>query len=44
MLARGMDVRQAVQAAQRYTWNTLAQAIHPGMGQAIPNRFYAHKF
>lgn len=44
MLARGMEVREAVQAAQRYTWNTLAQAIQPGMGQAIPNRFYAHKF
>jgi hypothetical protein len=39
-----MDVREAVQAAQRYTWNTLANAINPGMGQAIPNRFYAHKF
>jgi hydroxymethylpyrimidine/phosphomethylpyrimidine kinase len=44
MLARGMEVREAVQAAQRYTWNTLAHAIHPGMGQAIPNRFFAHKF
>ncbi|GAB4060746.1 hydroxymethylpyrimidine/phosphomethylpyrimidine kinase [Uliginosibacterium sediminicola] len=43
MLARGMDVREAVQAAQRYTWETLAHAIRPGMGQAIPNRFYAHK-
>jgi hydroxymethylpyrimidine/phosphomethylpyrimidine kinase len=44
MLARGMGMREAVQAAQRYTWNTLANAIQPGMGQAIPNRFFAHKF
>ncbi|MEC5384258.1 hydroxymethylpyrimidine/phosphomethylpyrimidine kinase [Uliginosibacterium sp. H3] len=43
MLARGMDVREAVQAAQRYTWNTLAHAINPGMGQAIPDRFFAHR-
>lgn len=40
-LAHGMEVREAVQAAQKYTWETLAHAIRPGMGQAIPNRFYA---
>jgi hydroxymethylpyrimidine/phosphomethylpyrimidine kinase len=43
MLARGMSVSDAVQAAQRYTWETLANAIRPGMGQAIPNRFFANR-
>jgi hydroxymethylpyrimidine/phosphomethylpyrimidine kinase len=40
MLALGADLPDAVQQAQEYTWNTLAHAFHPGMGQAIPDRFF----
>jgi hydroxymethylpyrimidine/phosphomethylpyrimidine kinase len=38
-LARGEPLAEAVAAAQRYTWNTLAAAVRPGRGQALPNRF-----
>ncbi len=38
-LAQGDPVAEAVATAQRYTWNTLAAAGHPGRGQALPNRF-----
>ena len=40
MLALGADLPDAVQHAQEYTWNTLAHAFRPGMGQAIPDRFF----
>jgi hydroxymethylpyrimidine/phosphomethylpyrimidine kinase len=40
MLALGADLPDAVQQAQEYTWNTLAHAFRPGMGQAIPDRFF----
>ncbi|WP_345534544.1 hydroxymethylpyrimidine/phosphomethylpyrimidine kinase [Viridibacterium curvum] len=43
MLAHGMPVGEAARAAQRYTWETLAHALRPGMGQAIPNRFFANR-
>lgn len=38
-LARGMEVSAAVQAAQTYTWQTLAQGWRIGMGHNLPNRF-----
>jgi hydroxymethylpyrimidine/phosphomethylpyrimidine kinase len=40
MLAKGMDVPEAVQAAQAYTWKTLEAALRLGQGQRIPNRFF----
>lgn len=40
MLALGADLPDAIQQAQEYTWNTLAHAFRPGMGQAIPDRFF----
>ncbi len=39
-LARGWSVDEAVWAAQEYTWQALAAAFRPGMGQFIPNRFF----
>lgn len=39
-LANGLDVAEAVKEAQEYTWQTLAAAFRPGMGQAIPDRFF----
>jgi hydroxymethylpyrimidine/phosphomethylpyrimidine kinase len=40
LLARGMDVPSAVQAAQAYTWKTLERAFRLGQGQHIPNRLF----
>lgn len=39
-LALGLDVPEAVEEAQAYTWQTLKNAYRPGMGQAIPDRLY----
>ena len=39
-LARGLSVEQAVEAAQEYTWQSLAAGFRPGMGQFIPDRFF----
>ena len=39
-LARGWSVEQAVGAAQKYTWQSLAAGFRPGMGQFIPDRFF----
>lgn len=39
-LAGGADVESAVQEAQEYTWQTLAHAFRPGMGQFIPDRLF----
>ncbi len=39
-LAHGLDVPQAVLDAQIFTWQTLAAAFRPGMGQHIPDRFF----
>lgn len=39
-LAHGMDIIEAVRGAQEYTWRTLATGFRPGMGQAIPDRFF----
>lgn len=39
-LAHGMELTHAVQAAQKYTWHTLAAGFRPGMGQYLPDRFF----
>ena len=39
-LAHGVAVPEAVQAAQRFTWQALADAFRPGAGQAIPDRLW----
>ena len=39
-LAKGMPVADAAQAAQDYTWKTLAAGFSPGRGQALPDRFF----
>lgn len=40
MIASGADVSAAVKEAQEYTWQTLAKAYSPGMGQFIPDRMF----
>jgi hydroxymethylpyrimidine/phosphomethylpyrimidine kinase len=40
MLANGLDLPEAVREAQDYTWNTLAKAYRPGMGQFLPDRLF----
>ena len=39
-LARGLDIGDAVYEAQDYTWQALAHAFRPGMGQYLPDRFF----
>ncbi len=39
-LAHAYSVEAAVQAAQKFTWNTLAAAFRPGSGQYIPDRLF----
>ena len=39
-VAYGLAVPDAVQAAQSFAWQTLADAFRPGRGQAIPDRLY----
>ncbi len=39
-LAYGLAMPEAVQAAQSFTWQTLADAFRPGAGQAIPDRLF----
>lgn len=39
-LANGLEIPEAVREAQEYTWHALAAAFRPGMGQAIPDRFF----
>jgi hydroxymethylpyrimidine/phosphomethylpyrimidine kinase len=39
-LANGLDIEDAVREAQDYTWRTLAAGFRPGMGQAVPDRFF----
>jgi hydroxymethylpyrimidine/phosphomethylpyrimidine kinase len=39
-LASGLDIPEAVREAQEYTWQTLAAAFRPGMGQHMPDRFF----
>ncbi|MCX7157316.1 MAG: hydroxymethylpyrimidine/phosphomethylpyrimidine kinase [Rhodocyclales bacterium] len=38
--ASGVNVADAVMAAQEYTWRTLAAGFRPGMGQFIPDRMF----
>jgi hydroxymethylpyrimidine/phosphomethylpyrimidine kinase len=40
LLANGLDIPEAVREAQEYTWQTLAAAFRPGMGQHLPDRFF----
>ena len=39
-LARGLDIGDAVQEAQDYTWQALSRALRPGMGQYLPDRLF----
>ncbi len=39
-LARGLDIGDAVYEAQDYTWQALAHAFRPGMGQYLPDRLF----
>lgn len=39
-LANGLQIPEAVREAQEYTWQALAAGFRPGMGQAIPDRFF----
>ncbi len=39
-LAHGLNMEEAIQEAQEYTWQTLKNAFRPGMGQFIPDRFF----
>ena len=39
-LAWGQPLSEAVQAAQHYTWHSLAAGFRPGMGQFLPNRLW----
>lgn len=39
-LAHGMEVPEAAREAQEFTWQSLASAFRPGMGQALPDRFF----
>ena len=40
LLAQGVDMAEAVQEAQEYTWQTLKSGFRPGMGQHIPDRLF----
>ena len=39
-IARGLDFEEAIDEAQKFTWQTLKNAFKPGMGQFIPDRFF----
>lgn len=39
LLAQGLDLSEAVHAAQDYAWHCLSQGWRLGMGQSLPNRF-----
>jgi hydroxymethylpyrimidine/phosphomethylpyrimidine kinase len=39
-LAHGMDVPEAAREAQEFTWQALSGAYRPGMGLALPDRFF----
>tara|TARA_Y100001936_G_scaffold253844_1_gene321554 strand:+ start:7287 stop:8111 length:825 start_codon:yes stop_codon:yes gene_type:complete len=39
-LANGMPVSEGVYEAQEYTWQTLKNGFHPGMGQYLPDRLF----
>ena len=39
-LAHGMEVPEAAREAQEFTWQALSGAYRPGMGLALPDRFF----
>lgn len=39
-LAKEMEVNEAIEEAQKYTWETLKHGIQVGQNQIHPNRFY----
>lgn len=39
-VAHGLNIPEAVQEAQEYTWRTLFAGYRPGMGQFIPDRLF----
>jgi hydroxymethylpyrimidine/phosphomethylpyrimidine kinase len=43
LIAKGLDVPSAAQAAQDYTWKTLEAGFRPGRGQHLPDRFFDSK-
>jgi hydroxymethylpyrimidine/phosphomethylpyrimidine kinase len=43
LIAKGLDVPEAAQAAQAYTWKTLEAGFRPGRGQHLPDRFFDSK-
>ena len=43
LLAKGLELEQAVQQAQEYTWRTLSAGFSPGHGQSIPDRFFERR-
>src|SRR5947207_1902787 len=40
MLANGVALADAAREAQEYTWQSLAKAYRPGMGQFVPDRLF----
>jgi hydroxymethylpyrimidine/phosphomethylpyrimidine kinase len=40
LLAQGLDVVDAINEAQEFTWNALQAGFQPGKGQHIPNRLF----
>lgn len=40
LLAQGMEMTEAVKAAQEFTYQTLRYGYRPGMGQHIPDRLF----
>jgi hydroxymethylpyrimidine/phosphomethylpyrimidine kinase len=40
LLAQGLDVMDAINEAQEFTWNALQAGFQPGKGQHIPNRLF----
>lgn len=42
-LAHGLDLHDAVQQAQRFTWEALSNGSRIGFGQHLPNRSYWNK-
>ncbi len=39
-MANGLEIVEAVRAAQDYTWHALSGGFRPGKGQFIPDRFF----
>ncbi len=42
-LAHKVDIREAIQNAQRFTWESLSHGYRIGFGQHVPNRSYWNK-